>query len=150
MAVRVNEKEGTVIEEDINLDTKEQADVAPLNTEFGSLDDLNSIRPEMSVLYIPEVGKKFYIRSLTGLEVDAYRSSIMVGKGQNITVNQRGMRAKLIVLALGNPDGSRMLTDGQTKDVQQWPSAILERIFDRARKFNGLTDEDTDDDKGNS
>lgn len=150
MAVKVNEKEGTVIEEDINLDTKEQVDVAPLNTEFGSLDDLNSARPEMSVLYIPEVGKKFYIRSLTGLEVDAYRSSIMVGKGQNITVNQRGMRAKLIVLALGNPDGSRMLTDGQTKDVQQWPSSILERIFDRARKFNGLTDEDTDDDKGNS
>jgi len=121
-----------------------------MDSEFGTLDDLNSLRPAMSILHIPEVGKKFYIRSLTGLEVDAYRSSIMVGKGQNVTVNQRGMRAKLVVLALGKPDGTRMLTDKDISVVQTWPSAILERIFDRARKFNGLTDEDTDDDKGNS
>ena len=43
-----------------------------------------------------------------------------------------------------------MLADKDVYTVQQWPAKIMERIFDRARKFNGLTDEDTDDDKGNS
>lgn len=132
------------------LEVKESPEDFTIDTEFGTIDELNSLRPEMSTLFIPEVQKKFNIRSLTGLEVDAYRSSIMVGKGNNISVNQRGMRAKLIVLALANPDGSRMLTDKDVRMVQEWPSSVLERIFDRARKFNGLTDEDTDDDKGNS
>lgn len=135
---------------DNSLDSRPNPQDSNLNSEWGTLDDLSSLRPEMSTLFIPEVSKKFYIRSLTGLEVDAYRSAITVGKGQNITVNQRGMRAKLIVLALGNADGSRMLTDKDISVVQTWPSSVLERIFDRARKFNGLTDEDTDDEKGNS
>lgn len=141
---------GNVVVEEVEENLKPQPENDGLDSEFGTLDDFNAFRPEMSVLYIPEIGKKFYIRSLTGLEVDAYRSSIMVGKGQNITVNQRGMRAKLVVLALGNPDGTRMLGDRDIATVQKWPSSVLERIFDRARKFNGLTDEDTDDEKGNS
>jgi len=139
-----------VVELDFTLNSSSNPKDNHLDAEFGSLDDLNTVRPEMSELYLPEVGKKFYIRSLSGLEVDAYRTSITVGKGSNVSVNQRGMRAKLVVLALGNPDGTRMLTDRDVQVVQAWPSSILERIFDRARKYNGLTDEDTDDEKGNS
>lgn len=135
---------------DVSLDTEVYPSDMVLNSEFGTIDDLNATRPPMSVLFIPETGKKFYIRTLTGQEVDAYRTSIMIGKGQNQSVNQRGMRAKLVVLSLGNPDGSRMLTDKDAAKVQAWPSKVLERIFDRSRKFNGLTDTDTDDEKGNS
>jgi hypothetical protein len=141
-----------VTEELQDLDTTPREEDTAFDAEFGTLDDLILVRPELNVLYIPEVKKKFYIRSLTGQEVDAYRSSLMIGKGQNQTINQRGMRAKLVVLSLANPDGSRMLTDKQVADVQRWPSAILERIFDRSRKINGLTDTDTDveEAKGNS
>jgi hypothetical protein len=121
-----------------------------LDTDFGTLDDLKSSRPTLSELFIPEIGKKYYIRTLTGQEVDAYRTSIMIGKGQNQSVNQRGMRAKLVVLSLGNSDGSRMLSDRDTAMVQTWPSKILERIFDRSRNFNGLAETDTDEEKGNS
>ena len=138
------------VDYELPLATREDPRDSNLDTDFGTLDDLISARPEMSVLYIPELKKNFYIRTLTGLEVDAYRTSITVGKGQNQSVNQRGMRAKLAVIALGNPDGTRMLTDKDIPMVQSWPSRILERIFDRARKFNGLTDEDTDEEKGNS
>ena len=136
--------------EEVPFDTEVVPSDLHLDASFGTLDDLKSSRPAMSELFIPEIGKKFYIRTLNGQEVDSYRTSILVGKGQNQTVNQRGMRAKLIVLALGNPDGTRMLTDKDTTMVQAWPSKILERIFDRSRKFNGLTEADTDDEKGNS
>lgn len=138
------------MEQSEELDTTIRPADMHLNADFGTLDDLNTVRPQMSELFIPEVGKKFYIRTLTGQEVDAYRTSIMIGRGQNMTVNQRGMRAKLVVLSLGNPDGSRMLTDKDASMVQSWPSSVLERIFDRSRKFNGLTEDDTDDEKGNS
>lgn len=138
------------MEQDLPLSSDIDPNDLVLEAEFGTLDELKATRPAMSELYIPEVGKKFYIRTLTGQEVDAYRSSLMIGKGQNQTVNQRGMRAKLVVLSLGNADGSRMLTDQDARMVQAWPSKVLERIFDRSRKFNGLTDADTDDEKGNS
>lgn len=146
----VDQDQYPVDDEDLRIDTEDNPSDLILNSDFGTLDDLKNARPEMSELYIPETGKKFYIRTMNGQEVDSYRTSIMTGKGQNQTVNQRGMRAKLVVLALGNADGSRMLTDKDTTMVQAWPSKVLERIFDRARKFNGLTESDTDDEKGNS
>lgn len=124
--------------------------IIPESAPVGTLEDILAYRPKTSLLYIQELGKNFHIRTLNGDEVDRYRSSLMRGRGQNVTVEQRGMRAKLIVLALGNPDGSRMLTDKDTDKVQEWPAKVMERIFDRARKFNGLTEEDTDDEKGNS
>lgn len=137
-------------ESDLKIVSEDDPKDLAIDVEFGTLDDLMSVRPSLSELYIPEVKKKFFIRTLNGKEVDAYRTSIMQGRGQNQTVNQRGMRSKLVVLSLGNPDGSRMLKDSDTAIVQAWPSKVLERIFDRARKFNGLTEEDTDDEKGNS
>ena len=131
------------------LDSKDNPADNHLDAEFGSLDDFKTFTPELDVLYIPELKKNYHIRYLTGLEVDAYRQSLMIGKGANQTINQRGMRAKLVALSLANPDGSRMLTDKDIPDIQRWKSSILERIFDRSRKLNGLTDADTDDEKGN-
>lgn len=126
------------------------ADRAPLDAAFAIPEDFFSVAPPLNELWIPEMGRKVHIRFLTGREVDAYRQSIIVGKGQNITVNQRGMRAKLAVLALAKPDGSRMFADTDVHRVATWPGIILERIFDRARKINGLTEENTDDEQGNS
>lgn len=142
----------STVTDDAELDSRTNPADLQISTvvEYGSLDDLKSLRPTVSELFIPEIGKTFYIRTMNGNEVDTYRTSITSGKGANITVNQRGMRAKLIVLALGNADGTRMLTDKDVSTVQEWPSKVLERMFDRARKFNGLTEEDTDDEKGNS
>lgn len=122
----------------------------PLDAAFATPDDFFNVAPPLSELWIPEMGRKVYIRFLNGKEVDAYRQSITVGRGQNITIDQRGMRAKLAVLALANSDASRMFADKDAGRVATWPAIVLERIFDRARKINGMTDEDTDDEKGKS
>jgi hypothetical protein len=139
-----------VVTEEDPLDAPVSSEDLLLEAEVGTLEDLKSLSLKVNELFIPEIGKKFYIRIMDGAEVDRYRTSILIGKGQNLTVNQRGMRAKLILLALGNPDGTRMLTDRDGEMVQAWPSIVVERMFDRARKVNGLIETDTDDEKGNS
>lgn len=123
---------------------------APLETTFATEDDLFASRPRFDVLYIPELERNVRIRYMTGKEVDAYRQSVTIGTGQNMTINQKGMRAKLAVLALANADGSRMFKDTDIHRVGTWESMVLERIFDRARKINGLTNDDTDTEEGNS
>lgn len=118
--------------------------------DFVTLEELASAKPGLKILVIPEIHGKVRIRTLNGAEVDRYRSSITTGKGPNQTLNQRGMRAKLVVLSLANEDGSRMLQDNEANKLQQWPSIVLERIFDASRKWNGLTETDSDTDSGNS
>lgn len=120
---------------------------APLDADFATPDDFFNVAPPLDELWAPELGRKVRLRILSGKEADAYRASIIIGRGQNISVDQRGMRAKLAVLALANPDGSRMFKDADVPKVMTWPSVLLERIFDRARKINGLTERDTDDEK---
>lgn len=117
---------------------------------LGTLEDLKMFQPTVSEILIPEINKKFFIRTLDGREVDAYRASLITGKGANQTVNQRGMRSKLIILSLSDQHGNRLLSDNDAAMVQKWPARILERLFDRSRKFNGISDQDTDDEKGNS
>lgn len=121
-----------------------------LDVAAATPDDLFSLAPAADELYIPELDRKVLIRYLSGQERDAYEASIVVGKGQNMTVNMRGARAKLAALCLANPDGSRMFEDGDVKRLAGLPAIVLEQIFDRARKINGLTGEDTDEARGNS
>lgn len=130
---------------DVADDQIEHNGDVPLDTSSGTADDLFSVKPPLDKLYIPEVGKHFFVRVCDAREIDVYRRSITVGKGTNTSLNQMGMRAKLAVLALANPDGSRMFADGDVGRLQKLPAIVLERIFDRARKINGLTDEDTDE-----
>ena len=125
-------------------------DGSPFDVGDADPADFTSIKPTVSKLYIPEMGKNVYVRMLDGRERDAYEASIITGKGQNKDVNMRGARARLAALCLAYPDGRRMFADDQVKDLNAMPAPVLERIFDRARKFNALTGEDTDAAEGNS
>lgn len=125
-------------------------DGAPLEVVYGTADDLFSgatIPP--SELYIPELGKTFFVRIISGKERDAYEQSLVRGRGTNSSIDARNMRAKLAALTLANADGSRMFKDTDASRLGDLPAKVLERIFDRSRKINGLTEEDTDDALGN-
>lgn len=144
----------TTLEE---LETMQDAEVLDTNgavpamdTGFATEEDFFSTVSPIDVLYVPELKRNVRIRRATGKEIDAYRQSITIGTGQNLSVNQRGMRAKLAVLTLANADGSRMFADTDIHRLGQWSAIVLERIFDRARKVNGLTETDTDAEEGKS
>lgn len=135
--------------DDAALDSSPNLADEHLDADFVVPSDFMNFHPEVESFYVKELGKKVRLRVLTGREVDAYRTGITVGKGQNVSVNLKGMRAKLAVLALANADGSRMFEDRDVNTVLGWPSMVLERIFDRARSMNGLTDNATDTEQGN-
>jgi hypothetical protein len=117
---------------------------------FASAADFSSSVLELDTFYIKEIGKHVRLRYLTAGEVDRYRQSLIVGRGNNIQINQRGSRAKLAVMALANEDGTRLFQDRDIPEVMKWHSVILERISDRVKAKNGITDEDLGgDDAGN-
>lgn len=134
-------------------DSLEMNSVPPMeSTEkvFAGLADFSSISNAVDVFYIREIGKHVRLRYLSAGEVDRYRQSLIVGRGNNIQINQTGSRAKLAVLALVNEDGTRMFTDKDVREVMKWHSVILERIADRVKAKNGITDDDMGgDDSGN-
>lgn len=122
----------------------------PTEVVFASLSDFVASDLKLDVFYIKEIGKSVRLRYLTAAEVDRYRQSLIVGKGNNIQINQRGARAKLAVLALANEDGTRLLADRDIPEVMKWHSIILERISDRVKAKNGITDDDMGvDESGN-
>ncbi len=122
----------------------------PLDADYATPDDLfAALTPKVEEIYVPELGKKIRVRAITGKERDAYEQSMVVGRGPNQTVNMRNARAKLAALAIAKEDGSRMFTDADAAKLGELPALALERIFDRARKMGGLTNEDMDDLTGN-
>lgn len=123
---------------------------APLDAEYATPDDLfSTVAPKVEEIWVPELGKKVRIRAITGKERDAYEQSMTVGRGANQSVNMRNARAKLAALAIANPDGTRMFKDVDAGRLGDLPALALERIFDRARKMGGLTNEDMDELTGN-
>ncbi len=131
-------------------DDEPMVDPVPLDTAFAVPDDFFKVDLAVDHFYIPEMQRKVRLRYLTAKEVDAYRQSLIIGRGNNIQINQRGARAKLAVMALANEDGSRMFRDADVNQVMRWHSIILERIADRVKSKNGITDEDMGgDDAGN-
>lgn len=130
-------------------DTVVMSDVPPLDTAFALPSDFLSFEQKLDVFYVPEMQRNVRLRTLNAREVDSYRQSMLVGRGTNIQVNQRGARAKLAVMAIANEDGSRMFTDKDVNGVMNWPSIVLERLSDRIKKKNGITDDDMGDDAKN-
>jgi hypothetical protein len=117
---------------------------------FASIADFTSTLPTLDVFYVKEMNKSVRLRYLTAAEVDRYRQSLIVGKGNNMQINQKGARAKLVVMALANEDGTRMLADINVSELMKWPSILLERISDRIKVKNGIMDDDLSiDDSGN-
>jgi hypothetical protein len=109
--------------------------------DIASEADLFAAKLVAEPLYVAELGKSVLLRYMDGFEVDRYRKWITTGKGANMSVNIQGMRAKLAVFAIAKPDGSRMFADADVHRIMNWPSIILERITDKARKMNGLTED---------
>jgi hypothetical protein len=88
---------------------------------------------------VPEWGGDVYVYTMTGEERDAWEVSIMDGKGKTSFLN---IRAKLCARAIRDENGHRLFTDKEIDMLGRKSGQALDRIFDVAKKLNGIGKEE--------
>ncbi|WP_033818881.1 hypothetical protein [Kitasatospora sp. MBT63] len=101
---------------------------------------------------VPEWGGEVRILSLSGTDRDGWEQSMMV-LGPNGTMQRRNLvdaRAKLLVKCLVDKDFQRLFDEKEVRDLAGKDGAVLDRLFDRARKISGLGKDAKEQAEGNS
>ena len=94
---------------------------------------------------VPEWGGTVYVRSISAEDRDAFEASVNDGKKSNLA----NLRARLLVRCLCDENGERLFTYSDAAALGKKSGAVLNRLFDRARKLNGMTDSDVQELEGN-
>ena len=85
---------------------------------------------------IPEWSGEVKVRSMTGLERDAFVASLRDADGKVTLANYR---AKLLVRCMVNDDGSPMFTADELAVIGGKSSAAIDRVFSVAERLNAMT-----------
>lgn len=88
---------------------------------------------------VPEWGGAVIImRGLSGDERDAFEASNTVGNGAARSLNLVGIRARLVQKCAITPSGESLFTADQVEALGAKNGAVLDRLFDVARKLSGM------------
>lgn len=87
---------------------------------------------------VPEWGGTVRVVGLSGTDRDAYEASFVDAKGKPAPQRLRNIRAKLLVKCLVNENGGRLFTDAQAQALGEKNGAIVDRLFDVARRLSGI------------
>jgi hypothetical protein len=115
----------------------------PLLEDATSVLDLRDLQDE--IVEVPEWGFRLRVRSLTGIERDAFEISLLENRGKSREVNLRNMRAKLVAASVRKTDDSRVFTDGQVEALGRKNAAALQRVFRVAQKLSGLAEDEVEE-----
>ena len=99
----------------------------------------DDIQKEM--VNVPEWGGDIYLRTMSGLERDAFEQSIVKDKVTNL----RNIRARFCALVICDEDGKRLFTDADVVELGRKSSLVLSRIFDVGQSLNGFTNADVEE-----
>lgn len=99
---------------------------------------------------VPEFGGDVLVRELTARQRDEFDESNIKGRGKNMQVVLKNMRAKLVARSVVDEDGRQVFTEADIEAMGELPAAGLEKIFAVAQRLNGITQEDVDELAGKS
>lgn len=111
---------------------------------------LNASDRKMELVAVPEWGGSLYVRGITGRERDQFEASMTTQKRGDMTLNLRNVRAKLVILAACDSDGTALFNDDDILALGAKSSAALERVFAVAQRLAGMTKGDIEELAGNS
>jgi hypothetical protein len=94
---------------------------------------------------VPEWGGDVIVKSLTGVERDAFEDSVVKQRGKSRELNLRNARARLVSLSLIDEAGNRLFTDADVELLGKKSAAALDRVFSAAQRLSGLTENDIDE-----
>lgn len=83
---------------------------------------------------VPEWGGDVYIKTLSGLERDAFEESYQEQK-------MRAFRVRFLVLTLCDDSGERLFVDGDYDALGKKSSVVINRLFEKAWSHNAFTSE---------
>jgi len=101
--------------------------------EFEAVDD----RKHEDV-HVPEWNGTVRVIGLSGEDRDAYEASFVDAKGKPATQRLRNIRAKLLVKCLVDAKGNRLYTDDKAQVLGAKNGAVIDRLFDVARRLSGI------------
>jgi hypothetical protein len=111
---------------------------------------------KVAKVHCPEWGGYVHVRSLSGEELDGWeveqyeRSRVEKEEGQDHQAMLRNLRARLVARCACDENGQALFTPEQAQALGQKNGKVLKRVFDAARKLNGMTPEDEQELLGNS
>lgn len=99
------------------------------------------------VVHVPEWGGDVHVRGLSGAERDAYEAGIASPRPDGRQhMNLRNLRARLVVLAVVDPDsGDRLFRDDDAPALGDKSAAAVDRVFSVARRLSGLSEGDVEE-----
>ena len=118
---------------------------------LGHVEDRKSDISPVATPEWSEVDGQLGVSKLSSDEADAWEFSLFREVEGKLRRDMRSMRAKLVVRCLvDRSTGERVFGDGDVKKVGDLPSDVAQRIFEAARKHNGLVETAVEDESGNS
>jgi hypothetical protein len=100
---------------------------------------------ETKEVEVPEWGGTVLVKTMTGVERDAFESSVVKGKGKNTTVNMANIRAKLVAASIVDQDGQRLFDDQDVQALGKKSAAALDRVFAVAQKLSKISQDDVEE-----
>lgn len=101
---------------------------------------------EPVVVSVPEWGGDVRLTAMSAAERDAFETSMM-GKGDNVK-KLANFRARFVARCIVDDDGNRLFADADIVELGKRSGAVLGRVFDEARKVNGMTQADVEELEG--
>lgn len=96
---------------------------------------------------VPEWGGEVFVKQMNGVERD--RWELIASKAVE-NPGKANIRATLCVMTLCTEKGKRLFSDGQIAALGQKSAIALDRVFEVAKDFNKLTDDDIEELEKNS
>lgn len=89
---------------------------------------------------VPEWGGSVFVRTMSGIERDAFEQSIVDSKKRGLV----NVRARLAVQVVCDSAGSRIFTDADADALGRKSGKALDRIFDVAQRLSGIGAKDVE------
>ena len=83
---------------------------------------------------------KVLMRGLSGTDRDAWEISLWEGQGGERRFVSANMRARLVVRCVVDEAGERVFSDADAEPLGQKSGAVLDRLYDVARRLSGMQD----------
>lgn len=99
---------------------------------------------------VPEWGGEVRVIGLSGTDRDAYEAAMVDAKGKPATQRLQNFRSKLVAKCLVDETGARLFTDDKVKALGAKNGAVIDRLFDTARRLSGMSQDAVDEGKDDS